>query len=835
MTTSGFEGPRDAEGDIAELQAGRAAILAPIRHRRLWLAAILVGLFALVAGARVARAQPDFEFPDEPPAGRGNSGRLRTSFEGALQLLEIAGGPTGTAEALAATEIFPDARKVWLHVQGTDPRGVEGARRGARPWVCSNGCKLTSTSGGPAPAVSPGDTMLVSIKAQTPTQPLPLTIWRPTNAGRPTASRNTYSRATSTGRLMFDPVLLGRRSYRHVCAYGPIDQPSGPGADVEKCQDGSPMPPTPDSVELSLGFQWPISSDLADFQYIAVVDGCGNARVQPFQRTFSVPVFEVASGGCGDADGKILRVFPSGSSFRVTAFNLDHPATGSVVSATFRVAIPALEDVVSAENPPMLFPDPLLADLVIDCGPELLKASAGPGGIPRHPQGIPPGAVPPGAVPPGAVPPGAVPPGAAPPGAAPPPPPGVEPPGGSPDDEPALDDEEGDGPEPPRGKHAEPIKPVPIQAPRVIPDSQPGGQPLAHQGLVIAPEPLLRGNCRIELRGQTKRRLVAPLALHVLITRTDSNPAQVLVQKPWTVTPNDATFRIPQMVIDGESRLRIEVYSDPLSADGNIVLLSDAGRLGRVLQANPENVRRLIGSVTVYSAPLCGESNFETVEAAGSCVRGYFTVPAMLATLQITRAPWVEQPLITRKILGAVGLAFAVDSYDPVEREAFPIAFQVGGFIQDLDDQRIGILSYVGVAPTVPILGEGGNTTSIGLLAGLGIEYITNARGPDEGFKPAAFVSVVVQVGQANPSVTGNYATFGQVQGTPVALPRPGAAATVNAYGGANGYGGSTYMAPGPLPPYGEYEQPPYNPSPYDPGADPGYDDYNYDDYNYDQ
>ena len=62
----------------------------------------------------------------------------------------------------------------------------------------------------------------------------------------------------------------------------------------------------------------------------------------------------------------------------------------------------------------------------------------------------------------------------------------------------------------------------------------------------------------------------------------------------------------------------------------------------------------------------------------------------MIATLQVTRAPWVERPIITRSILSAVGVAFALDSYDPVEREAFPIAFQVGGFVQDLGEERLG-------------------------------------------------------------------------------------------------------------------------------------------------
>ena len=658
-----------------------------------------------------------------PAASASPTGEIPADWKGAVRLLRVPGPSTATAEGKAAAEIFPDARRAWMHVHGTDPRPIEGARRGAREWVCSKGCSLTLPEGsaaGPSAGTAGamdniGDQMLRSIKAQTPVQPLPLTIWRPERGSAAGVTRLTPSGAVTSGRLLFDPVLLGRRDYGHVCAYAPVDKAAASGTEVEPCLPSRPQSmPTPDSAELTLGFQWPRTSELADFQYIAVTDTCGNAWVQPFQRTFTVPVWEVASGGCGHTDGKVLRVFPSGGWVRVTAFNLDAPAAGTVVSATFRVSVPPLEDLVSADTPPLLFPDPLLDDIIVDCGPRALKAAPGPGGIPR----------------------------------------------------PAPADGAAPGP-----------KAAPPQAADVIPASTPSGQPLAHQGLVIAPEPLLRGNCRLEMRGQTKRRLVAPLALRVVLQRTDTPLQPVLFDKQWIVTPQDYIFYFPPLSpdkgFDGESRLRLEVYSDPLSADGNVVLLSDAGRISRVQnvpqlenvpKGQPGPLQRLIGSVTIHSAPLCGESNFETAEAAGSCVRGYFTVPAMLATLQLTRAPWVEKPLITRSILSAVGVAFAVDSYDPVEREAFPIAFQVGGFVQDLGEDRIGLLAYVGVAPTVPILGSGGNTTSIGLLGGIGLAYVANNNGPDEGVKPAAFLSVVVQVGQANPSISGQ-SSFGAYSG----------------------------------------------------------------------
>ena len=51
------------------------------------------------------------------------------------------------------------------------------------------------------------------------------------------------------------------------------------------------------------------------------------------------------------------------------------------------------------------------------------------------------------------------------------------------------------------------------------------------------------------------------------------------------------------------------------------------------------------------------------------------------------------------------------------------------------------------MAPTVSYFGLGGNTTSVGLLGGLGMTYVTQNNGPDEGFKPTAFLSVIVRGG----------------------------------------------------------------------------------------
>jgi len=658
------------------------------------------------------------------PTFHGAGGALASDFRNAVRILRVPGnGEFGAAEANASSEIFPDADKVFMQVIGTDPLPLEAARRGARPWLCSSGCALSQPEGG---SVEPmADELLQSIKLQTPTNPLPLTIWQP----RATAGGD----GSVNGKLMFDPRLMGQKTYTDRCAYAPVSQRAKLGDAVKDCWSERKLSPAggstapSGSAEMFVGLRLPVATTNARFQYVAVADTCGNAHVYPFQHTLSVPVV-IASGGCGAADGRVLRVSPSGGFARVTAFNLDATAAGSVASVTYRVSIPPLEDLVSAEPAPLLFPDIRMDELLLDCGPRLL-----PSAPPSMPSAPPPGA-------PGAK-------------APPPPPPSPSPPkkGGS-------------------------------------------AQPLAHESLVIAPEPVQNGNCRLEYKSPLKGRLIAPLALRVRITRTDKlSPSGPLFEGDWIVTPTDSTFRFPKLAIDGESRLLIEVLSNPLSPLGNVVLLGDAGRYQRKDlpgQALAEQqLQRVLGTATVHTAPLCGESNFETADKAGRCVRGYFTVPAMLATLQVTRAPWVERPLITRSVLSAVGVAFALDRYDPVERKAFPLAFQVGGFVEDLSDQRLGLTSYVGIAPTVPVLGSGGNTTNIGLLGGAGMSYGTRSNGPDEGFKPTAFLSIVVQVGQVNPSLqdaSGNsFGTYGSY--TPAGV---GGGATFN---GGMGGGASPY------------------------------------------
>jgi hypothetical protein len=100
-----------------------------------------------------------------------------------------------------------------------------------------------------------------------------------------------------------------------------------------------------------------------------------------------------------------------------------------------------------------------------------------------------------------------------------------------------------------------------------IPPDRPPRSPWRTSRSTIAPEPLRQGNCRVRLLGQTKRRLVAPLSLHVSLTRTDRTlngaPIELLTDGKWIVTPSNAEFQLPPLSenFDGDSRLRLVVYS----------------------------------------------------------------------------------------------------------------------------------------------------------------------------------------------------------------------------------------------------------------------------------
>lgn len=669
--------------------------------------ALVLALVALaVPTASLAQPRPDGDGPGRDPK--------TTDFRGSIQVIH---GPSGSSGKGPGIEIFPDASRVYMNVRNTDMVPIERARRGG-PWACNGNTPCTAE--GESQSEEKGKAgMLQSIKVQGPTLPLPVTIW-------------------GDDQLYFNPSLLDFKDYKWIAAYPPVvddktnpTTPSEDGApppgeartpDNVKKQPDKPQSSLPGQVDLLLAFKWPEESEFADFRYIAVVDPCGNATVLPYQRSFTIPARLNQTGGCDTPDGHALRVFPDGGYVRVTAFNLDAPAVDDVMSVTYRVLIPALDNSGAAEPAKLLLPDLEANSLTADCSPRKQDSSK-PGVPPGKDMPVPPGAVPPGiAVPPGAKPPAPGAPGAP---AAPPPPP------------------------PPPASTA---------------------MPLNNGTVVISPEALKLGNCRINLKMPKAARLVAPLAFHVSLVRTDADadPGGDL-QAEWLVNHTSLEYNIPHLVDGhGEARLKLVVSSDPLSASGGVILLADAPRVAGIRGAGQDvqsAVRRPLGSLTIHSVPLCGSYNFETVESTGSCLRGYLTIPAMLGVFQITRAPWIEKPLITRNVLGAVGVAFAIDSYDPVERRAFPVAGQIGAFVEDLDDDHTGLMAYVGVAPTLPVLGEGGSTTTLGFLGGIGMAYIINSGGPDEGLKPTAFLSFVVQVGQANPAASSK-ANFGQFSET---------------------------------------------------------------------
>jgi len=670
-----------------------------------------LALAAFMAFAPSALAQPHDPEPDEP-TGPGQGRNPNTAnFGGSVQVVH---GPSGSTQKGPGIEIFPDASRVWMSVRGdADAVPIEKARRGGS-WACKDGSPCRA-EGEPA---GQGDDhgMLQSIKVQSATLPLPVTIW----------GRNS---PTDTGQLYFNPTLLETKSYDGIDAYPPVvrDTPAPTMPDEGQPTNARPSPddvrPLQDkvseggmmagAVDLILSFRWPSESEFADFRYIAIVDTCGNAWVLRYQRSFTIPTKLMRSGGCDAPDGKVLRVFPQGGFVRVTAFNLDAPAIGDVMSVTYRVEVPALDNSEAATPAKYLLPDLMANSLSVDCSPRK-QDSSGPAVPPGMPPGIPPGAKP------------------------------------------------GDPKAPPGAPGAPP--PAPPPPPKST------AMPLNNGSVVISPEPLKLGNCRINLKYQSVGRLVAPLMFHVSLVRTDADAdGNGDLQDDWVVTHTSLEYSIPHLVNgNGEARLKLIVSTEPLNPRGGAILLSDAPRIaGFQGSANDDQMitatRRPLGSLTIHSVPLCGGYNFETVESTGSCLRGYLTVPAMLGTFQITRAPWIEKPLITRKVLSAVGVAFAFDSYDPVERRAFPIAGQVGGFVEDLDEDHTGLMAYAGVAPTLPVLGDGGSTTTLGFLGGIGIMYIINSGGPDEGLKPTAFVSFVVQVGQANPTVSGQR-SFGEFQ-----------------------------------------------------------------------
>jgi len=259
------------------------------------------------------------------------------------------------------------------------------------------------------------------------------------------------------------------------------------------------------------------------------------------------------------------------------------------------------------------------------------------------------------------------------------------------------------------------------------------------------------GTCRIRFLPPSKGRLQAPLALHVSLERVDK-PNTSPIDYDWVVTYRSTEFVIPPLRQDfePESRWKIRVSSDPLSPLGRVVLLADAARVWPVLrdrQGDAKDYRREIASGTVISAPLCGDWQLETTEKVGNCLRAYVTLPLMIASFQVTRSPWSETTIAEPRVPAGIGLALAIDSYNPVKQRPFPLALHLGALYQNLTDSKTGIMTYVGLAPQMPVLGKGGTTTSIGLVLGGGMTYVMDKHGPNEGFKPAAFVALMFGAG----------------------------------------------------------------------------------------
>lgn len=642
------------------------------------------------------------EEPSPPPAQTvRTSSRPAMGLPGAQRIIRV----SRPAQVTTEIEIFPDARKVHMHVYGVDPSPIEAARRDAPgSW----GCRPASGES-PCQAELPepdnkgiGDSMLLSIGLSSPTSPLPIPIWTRGEGG--------------DGVLLYNPILIGRSTPK-VTVFGPVTsspaptraapapsasapigssapapaivpRPAPPGAvaatpaskpataqgSAASSRTPAPMAEPTDQGSLTLAMRWPREAEASDFRYLAIVDSCGTARVQPFQRTFSVPVAENFEDSCPQVpDGRVLRVFPRGGYLRVTAFNLT-PDRSGMIAVTYRVSVPALDGGSDATSPRLLFPDLGRDDLRVECG--------------------------------------------------------------------VSDD---------RGKRKEAAKePKSGATPPKRVDHRPG-QPLADQTFVIAPGPLQMGTCRIRFLPPSKGRLQAPLALHVQLERVDK-PSAATIDYDWVVTYRSTEFVIPPLRQDfePESRWRLRVSSDPLSALGRVVLLADAARVWPVLrdrQGEAKDYRREIAAATIISAPLCGGWQLETTEQVGNCLRAYVTLPLMIASFQVTRSPWKETTIAEPRVPAGIGLALAIDSYNPVRQQPFPLAVHLGALYQNLTDSKTGIMTYVGLAPQMPVLGKGGTTTSIGLVLGGGVTYVMDKHGPNEGFKPAAFIALMFGAG----------------------------------------------------------------------------------------
>jgi hypothetical protein len=650
------------------------------------------------APPRPAPPPPDAD-ADEPPVAARVAPAAPASFHAdAMELVTTsAAGPVELSTA--PLEVFPLAARVWLRTLdlGEDETNAIDAARAGKPgsWFCAPtsgpGCSVTARL---APGMGVHRELLTAMRVRVPALPVPVTVYtrqegvvyNPKLIGRIVGSPGRYHTRAPLGlspAAATPPPAADAPAGASPAAAPAPSAPPKPDAPAAPKPEGAgpvrPSIPSPFEGELQLLFHWPTPVELGDFQYVAVVDACDNAIVTRYTRDFAVPaqVEEVETCSAGTTAGP-LRIFKSGGSLRVTAFNLQRPPSrGNVMSVTYRVEVPGVETPTRGERTsiPVLVPDLPRDSLRVDCGPPRAK--------------------------------------------------------------PAPTTERGPGPAP---------------AP---PSSHLPGHALAGESFVIAPEPLRTGRCRILVESPSTRRLVAaPVRLFVTIERMDvpaDDKGRELLKQAWLLAPGALDLQLPAIPVDGEARLRLTVYSDPASAAASGIFFTDA--LSRPPQVAGDDhsapFRRSLASATIMTAPLCGGWDFRTVEETGSCARAYVTFPVMLASLQLTRAPWVEKPIAEPSVPGAIAVALAIDSYDPAKQRAFPLAFQLGGAYQPrLTSAKSGILGYAGVAASLPVLGSGGLTTTVGLVGGLGLVYIIDDHGPNEGAKPTAFLSIAVSPGQ---------------------------------------------------------------------------------------
>lgn len=633
-------------------------------------AALLAGSSATLAFAQ----QPKPPAPAPAPAAKGDTSdddHPRAPGDDAMMVVTTGAAPV--SPTTAGPELFPLASQLWVHyldLTQSDQDAVERALGDPTGWLCGKAAGACFAEARLGPGQGHNDGALVGIRLALPYAASAITVWSPIEG------------------LHYNPRLVGhgasqlnttrwKPSKRLVALRAPTAAAPPPVPVLARVRAQNPMqcpmPERPNEGELEVVLRWPTPAEVGDFQYVAIADECNNAIVTRFARELSLPVEVEMSDSCNMnalSEGP-LKVLRAGTTYRVTAFNLDRPSRGNVVSTTYRVNIPGLETTSAGARAPVLFTDFARDDLRVECGPNMPQA-------------------------------------------------------------------------PPKIDPRDPCPPKPVRP----------GHEIASQSFVIRPEALRSGRCRVVLHSPSAGELTtAPLLLHVSVERVDL-PAETagrqLVDARWIISGDGSEFVLPQLTsLDGEARLRLTVSSDPADPTGSAILFSDAVRGVRAWQgSDAAGFRRDIATASITTAPLCGDWDFRRMDEVGSCLRAYVTVPVMLATFQITRAPWVEKPIADPSVPGGIGVALAIDSYNPAKQQAFPLALQFGGAFQRLTSSKNGILTYVGINPSLPVLGSGNTTTTIGLLLGGGVTYIMDSAGPNEGFKPAAFAAIVVGTGQ---------------------------------------------------------------------------------------